>query len=65
MDAVVEELKEKNLLKESNGAMIVDLEDSGMPPCLIIRSDGGTLYATRDITAALYRKKTTSLILPL
>lgn len=58
MDAVVEELKEKNLLKESNGAMIVDLEDSGMPPCLIIRSDGGTLYATRDITAALYRKKT-------
>lgn len=58
MAAVVEELKEKNLLKESNGAMIVDLEDAKMPPCLIIRSDGGTLYATRDITAALYRKKT-------
>lgn len=58
MDVVVEELKEKNLLKESEGAMIVDLEEDKMPPCLIIRKDGGTLYATRDITAALYRKKT-------
>lgn len=58
MDAVVQELKNKNLLKESEGAMIVDLEDKNMPPCLIIRKDGGTLYATRDITAALYRKKT-------
>ena len=58
MDAVVQELKDKNLLTESNGAQIVDLEDCSMPPCLIIRSDGGTLYATRDITAALYRKKT-------
>lgn len=58
MDAVVKELKEKNLLKESEGAMIVDLEEEKMPPCLIIRKDGGTLYATRDITAALYRKKT-------
>lgn len=58
MDAVVEELKAKNLLAESNGAMIVDLEDAKMPPCLILRTDGGTLYATRDITAALYRKKT-------
>ena len=58
MDAVVQELKDKKLLTESNGAQIVDLEDCSMPPCLIIRSDGGTLYATRDITAALYRKKT-------
>ena len=58
MDPVVEELKEKGLLKESQGAMIVDLEDKNMPPCLIVRKDGGTLYATRDITAALYRKKT-------
>ena len=58
MAPVVEELKEKGLLTESNGAMIVDLEDAKMPPCLIIRTDGGTLYATRDITAALYRKKT-------
>jgi len=58
MDAVVDELKEKKLLVESNGAEIVDLEDAGMPPCLIIRSDGGTLYATRDIAAAFYRKNT-------
>ncbi|NCC16155.1 MAG: arginine--tRNA ligase [Clostridia bacterium] len=58
MAPVVEELKEKNILKESEGAMIVDLEHKNMPPCLIIRKDGGTLYATRDITAALYRKKT-------
>lgn len=58
MDAVVEELKDKKLLVESKGAMIVDLESENMPPCLILRTDGGTLYATRDITAALYRKKT-------
>lgn len=58
MAPVVQELKDKNLLVESEGAMIVDLEDKNMPPCLIIRKDGGTLYATRDITAALYRKKT-------
>ncbi|MDR1690183.1 MAG: arginine--tRNA ligase [Clostridiales bacterium] len=58
MADVARELKEKNLLKESDGAMIVDLENWGMPPCLILRRDGGTLYPTRDISAALYRKKT-------
>lgn len=57
MQAVVEELREKGLLKESEGAQIVDLEEYNMPPCLILRSDGGTLYPTRDIAAALYRKK--------
>lgn len=57
MDAVVKELEEKNLLKESQGAKIVDLSEYNMPPCLILRSDGGTLYATRDITAAIYRKE--------
>jgi arginyl-tRNA synthetase len=56
MAPVVEELRQKQLLTESEGALIVDLEEEGMPPCLIIRKDGGTLYATRDITAALYRK---------
>ncbi|NLK36858.1 MAG: arginine--tRNA ligase [Epulopiscium sp.] len=56
MAPVVEELRQKKLLTESEGALIVDLEEEGMPPCLIIRKDGGTLYATRDITAALYRK---------
>lgn len=58
MEAVVEEIKEKNLLTESQGAQIVDLEEYKMPPCLILRSDGGTLYPTRDISAAIYRKNT-------
>ncbi len=58
MAPVVAELKEKELLKESNGAQIVDLEAYGMPPCLILRSDGASLYATRDLAAAIYRKKT-------
>ena len=58
MAPVVEELQEKGLLKESNGAKIVDLEPYGMPPCLILRSDGASLYATRDLAAAIYRKKT-------
>lgn len=58
MGAVVEELKQKNLLVESRGAKIVDLEKYDMPPCLILRSDGGTLYPTRDISAAIYRKNT-------
>ena len=57
MAAVVQELEDKGLLEESDGAKIVNLDAEKMPPCLIIRSDGGTLYATRDITAALYRKK--------
>lgn len=58
MEPIVEELKAKNLLTESQGAMVVDLTEYNMPPCLIVRSDGGTLYATRDITAAIYRKNT-------
>lgn len=58
MAPVVEELKEKGLLQESNGAQIVDLEKYGMPPCLILRSDGASLYATRDLAAAIYRKNT-------
>ena len=58
MDAAVEELRQKDLLIESNGAQVVDLEEYKMPPCLILRRDGGTLYATRDITAALDRYAT-------
>ena len=58
MAPVIEELRQKGLLKESNGAQIVDLEPYGMPPCLILRSDGASLYATRDIAAAIYRKNT-------
>ncbi|MBE6689402.1 MAG: arginine--tRNA ligase [Ruminococcaceae bacterium] len=58
MDRVVNELTEKGLLKESDGAMLVDLEEYDMAPCLILKNDGSTLYATRDIAAALYRKDT-------
>ncbi|MCL2852894.1 MAG: arginine--tRNA ligase [Defluviitaleaceae bacterium] len=58
MDVVVNELRAKNLLVQSEGATIVDLSSHNMPPCLILRSDGGTLYHTRDIAAALYRKRT-------
>lgn len=58
MGPVIEELREKKLLKESDGAYVVDLEEYGMPPCLIIKSDGATLYTTRDLAAAFYRKKT-------
>lgn len=58
MQPVIDELKAKGLLIESNGARIVDLEQYGMPPCLILRSDGASLYATRDIAAAIYRKNT-------
>ncbi len=58
MDRVVDELREKNLLVESDGAYMVDLEAEGMPPCLILKKDGATLYSTRDIAAALYRKDT-------
>ena len=58
MDRVIEELRAKNLLTESDGAWIVNLEEYSMPPCLILKKDGATLYATRDLAAALYRKDT-------
>lgn len=58
LDLVIKELKRKNLLKESEGAWIVDLEHYNLPPALIMKKDGASLYLTRDIAAALYRKKT-------
>ncbi|MGF2614246.1 arginine--tRNA ligase [Rossellomorea vietnamensis] len=58
MEAAVEMIKEKGLLETSEGAEVVRLDDEGLPPSLIKKSDGATLYATRDIAAALYRKKT-------
>ncbi|WP_342575670.1 arginine--tRNA ligase [Solibacillus sp. FSL K6-1781] len=54
MQPVVDELKKKQLLTESDGANVVELED--MPPCLITKQDGATLYATRDLAAAFYRQ---------
>ena len=58
MQPIIDELREKGLLVESQGAYVVDLEEENMPPCLILKKDGATLYATRDIAAAFYRKKT-------
>lgn len=55
---VVAELEEKGLLAEDEGALIVRLDDWNMPPALIIKKDGATLYHTRDIAAALYRMRT-------
>ncbi len=57
MGAVVSEIKDKNLLMESKGALVVDLEEYNIPPCMIMKSDGATIYATRDLAAAIYRKK--------
>jgi len=56
MDPIIKELEEKHLLHEDQGAMIVDLGDN-IPPALIKRSDGGSLYITRDLAAVFYRKK--------
>ncbi|MEY8353405.1 arginine--tRNA ligase [Lachnospiraceae bacterium 54-53] len=56
--SLIEELKNKGLLKESQGANIIDLSEYDMPPCLITKSDGGSIYHSRDIAAVLYRKET-------
>lgn len=58
MPAVVDELKASNIMVIDDGASIVDLSEYNMPPCLILKRDGSTLYPARDIAAALYRKKT-------
>ncbi len=58
MPAEVQKLRDAGLLKIDDGASIVDLEEYGMPPCLILKRDGSTLYPTRDIAAAVYRKNT-------
>jgi arginyl-tRNA synthetase len=58
MPAQVQKLRDCGLLKIDDGASIVDLEAYGMPPCLILKRDGSTLYPTRDIAAAVYRKET-------
>ncbi|MBQ8147004.1 MAG: arginine--tRNA ligase [Clostridia bacterium] len=56
MPAQVEKLRNSGLLKIDDGASIVDLSEYNMPPCLILKKDGSTLYPTRDIAAAVYRK---------
>ena len=57
MPAEVQKLRDKGLMKLDDGASVVDLEAYGMPPCLILKRDGSTLYPTRDIAAAVYRKE--------
>lgn len=57
MPAQVQKLRDKGLLKLDDGASIVDLSAYDMPPCLILKRDGSTLYPTRDIAAAVYRKQ--------
>lgn len=56
MEKVVEEIRSKGILTESNGAQVVMLDEYNMPPCIVLKSDGASIYATRDLTAAKYRK---------
>ena len=56
--AVVDMLREKGLLTESQGAQVVMLDEYDLPPCIILKSDGTTIYASRDLAAVLYRKET-------
>jgi arginyl-tRNA synthetase len=58
MPALIEELKRRGLLEVSEGAEVVKLDEAGLPPCLIRKQDGASLYATRDLAAAIYRHET-------
>lgn len=58
IDEVVEMLDQKGVLKDSEGAKIIDLEDEGLGVCIVKKSDGSTIYATRDLAAILYRSRT-------
>lgn len=57
MPAILEELNDKNLLVESDGAQIIDLSEFDLPPSIIIKSNGSSAYITRDIATAINRKK--------
>ena len=57
-DDVVKTLKDHNLLTDSEGAKIVDLSEYDMAPCIVVKNDGSSIYATRDLAAVMYRKKT-------
>ncbi len=57
MDVVIDTLTKKNVLKESRGAKVVEVGDN-MPPCIVLKSNGSTIYATRDLAAIIYRAKT-------
>jgi len=62
MARVVRELRSSSLLEESEGAQVVFLEDEKLPPCLILKGDGATLYATRDLASAIYRQESTGAV---
>lgn len=58
MEPVIKELEDKKLLVDSKGAKVVMLDDYDLPPCIVLKSDGATLYSTRDLAAVFYRKNT-------
>lgn len=58
MPSVVEKMKKENILVESEGALIVELDEYDLPPAIIIKSDGSTIYITRDLAQVIYRKET-------
>lgn len=58
MSAVIESLQSLGILEESEGALVVRLVEESLPPCLIVKSDGSSIYATRDLATAIYRKET-------
>ena len=58
MPAQIDKMRAQGLLTIDDGASVVDLSEWNMPPCLILKRDGSTLYPTRDIAAAVYRKET-------
>lgn len=58
MPEVIDEIRSKGILTESQGAQVVMLDEYNMPPAIILKSDGSTIYCTRDVTAAIYRKRT-------
>jgi arginyl-tRNA synthetase len=60
MPALIAELRAKGLLVESEGAQVVKLDDEGLPPCMIMKGDGASLYATRDLAAAIHRHEATA-----
>ena len=65
LDGVIRLVQEKGIARESEGALIVDLEPYGLPPVMLRKKDGATLYITRDIAAAIYRHETFNFALSL
>ena len=58
MPGLIEELREKKVLEESQGAEVINLDEFDLPPAIVVKSDGTTIYLTRDLAAAKYRHET-------